>query len=189
MKFILLHGTLGNPEGNWFPWLAHKLEEKGNSVTRPQLPTPAGQNPDNWVKTIQSITNQVGGPDEETVFVAHSMSCLAVCLYLQFIPSPIHACYFVAGFAKHLPNTPDPYPQLNDPFIDTPIDWAKVRENSKKFVCFGSDNDSYVPFETAKNFSDQLSGEFIIVPGAGHFSESSGYTTFPKLLEKIEEKV
>jgi predicted alpha/beta hydrolase family esterase len=37
-RAIILHGTLGSPEGNWFRWLEQKLKEAGLGVWLPQLP-------------------------------------------------------------------------------------------------------------------------------------------------------
>src|SRR4051812_47230848 len=37
-RALLIHGTDGNPNGNWFPWLKQKLEEKGYEVWVPLLP-------------------------------------------------------------------------------------------------------------------------------------------------------
>ncbi len=34
---IILHGTLGSPDGNWFQWLKEQLEEKGFMVWLPPL--------------------------------------------------------------------------------------------------------------------------------------------------------
>ena len=77
MKFVILHGTLGSPEGNWFPWLASELEKLSHETVRPRLPTPEGQSPENWEKIISEV-----GSDENTVFVAHSRSPHAICQYL-----------------------------------------------------------------------------------------------------------
>jgi uncharacterized protein len=35
---IILHGTLGSPEGNWFRWLETRLKEQGMQVWLPALP-------------------------------------------------------------------------------------------------------------------------------------------------------
>src|SRR3989344_8016787 len=113
MNFLILHGTLGSPDGNWFPWLASELEKLGHETLRPRLPTPEDQTPENWLKVISKV-----GSDKNTIFVAHSRSPLAVCQYLQALDHSVKACFFVSGFAKRLPDTEEPFPTLNNPFDD-----------------------------------------------------------------------
>lgn len=189
MKFIILHGTLGSPEINWFPWLKGQLESLGHKVVVPQLPTPEGQNPDNWVKVIKETVDSLGGPDEETVFVAHSMSPLAVCHYLASIDKKVRACFFVAGAAE-MHNPPEPYKSLNTPFFEKPLDWKKVKANCGSIICFGGDNDPYVSLPLAKKFSELCGAkEFIVISGGGHLNGEFGYTEFPLLLETIKKEL
>jgi predicted alpha/beta hydrolase family esterase len=185
MNFIILHGTLGNPDGNWFPWVSQQLEALGHQTIRPQLPTPEGQNLDSWINCIHTAVMQQGGPDKKTVFVAHSMAPLAVCHYLTTISGTVRSCFFVSGFAEHLPNTPEPYPSLNNPIIDRTIDWKHVRPHSEQFICFSGDNDPYVPPTVADNFADHLSAKLVSIPNGGHLNESAGYKQFPLLLDTI----
>ncbi|MBI4157363.1 serine hydrolase family protein [Candidatus Woesebacteria bacterium] len=189
MKFVILHGTLGSPEINWFPWVAGELEKLGHKTARPQLPTPEGQNPENWVRVIKEVIGSLGGPDDKTVIIAHNMSPLAACHYLASIDREIRASFFVSGFAKRL-NTPEPYPTLNNPFIDKKIDWSKVKTNCPDIICFAGDNDPYVPLGVAKSFSKICGAKkLIVVPGGGHLSETSGFKEFPLLLETIKTEL
>lgn len=189
MKFVILHGTMGSPEENWFPWLATELEKLGHIIARPQLPTPDGQTPENWVNEIKKTVDSMGGADEEIVFVAHSMSPLAVCMYLETINTKIRSCYFVCGFAERF-NWPDPFPKLNNPFVDTKLDWEKVTKNCDNIYCFEGDNDPYVTLDMAKNFAKLCNSKGLdIIPNGGHLSKSSGFVEFPLLLEKIENNI
>ena len=47
--YIILHGSFGSKDGNWFPWLKNELEKKNNSVELPQMPIGTGkQTYENW---------------------------------------------------------------------------------------------------------------------------------------------
>lgn len=189
MKFIILHGTLGSPNGNWFPWLANELKKMGHKVVRPQLPTPEGQNPENWINTIKRTVWSLGGPYEEIVIVAHSLSPLAVCQYLENTNIKIRACFFAAAFAE-IPNDEiEPYKSLNTPFIKKSVNWMKVGENCKKFYCFISDKDPYIPFEIEKDFAEKCNAKLTIIPGGGHLNEESGFKEFPLLLKEIKKEL
>lgn len=190
MKFVILHGTMGSPKINWFPWLKKEIEKLGHKVIAPQLPTPTEQTPDNWIRAISNAVELLGGPDNRTVIIAHSMSPLAVCLYLSTIDKNIRAAFFVAGFAERLPGVPEPYPTLNNPFVDRPLDWNKVKVNCPEIICFEGDNDPYVSLEIGKRFS-KLCGakEFVVIPNGGHLTEKYGYKKFPLLLEKIRNEL
>lgn len=186
MKFIILHGTMSSPDENWFPWIAHELEKLGDKTIRPQLPTPEGQTPESWVGEIKKSIESLGGPDNETVFIAHSMSPLAVCMYLETIDTKVKACYFVAGFAERF-NWPDPFPKLNNPFVDKKLDWEKITKNCDSIYCFEGDNDPYVTLDMANNFAKLCKAKSLdIIPNGGHLSKSSGYLEFPELLDKIK---
>ncbi|KKW06228.1 MAG: hypothetical protein UY40_C0001G0006 [candidate division CPR1 bacterium GW2011_GWC1_49_13] len=187
MKFVILHGTKATPEDNWFPWLAYELEKIDHQTIRPQLPTPEGQTPENWVRGIEEAVANVGGPDEETVFVAHSMSPLAVCLYLEKLNRKVRAAFFIAGFAKKVGK--DEIKKLNAPFVAINPNWSKVRANCPDIICFIGDDDPYVPMEIAQDFANKCGAEeLIIITNGGHLSATAGFTKFPQLLEKIKAK-
>lgn len=189
MKFIILHGTMGSPDGNWFPWLAKELDRLGQESIRPKLPTPEGQNPDNWSKIIKDTIDSNRKSNDEIVLVAHSMSPWACCYYLACSDIKVKYAFFVAPFAEQI-DSEEPYKSLIQPFVDGKINWDKVRENCKNIICFIGDNDPYVSLDVAKRFV-KLSGakQLIIVPNGGHLNEEFGYKTFPLLLENIRKKL
>lgn len=41
-NYIVLHGSFGSKDGNWFPWLREELENKNKEVAVPQMPVGVG---------------------------------------------------------------------------------------------------------------------------------------------------
>ena len=55
-NYIVLHGSFGSKDGNWFPWLREELENKNKEVAVPQMPVGVGnQNFDNWSKEFGKL--------------------------------------------------------------------------------------------------------------------------------------
>lgn len=189
MKFVILHGTGGSPSGNWLPWLSRELEKLGQKVVRPTLPTPEGQNVENWTRIIGEAVKEVGGPSEETVIVAHSMSPMAVCHYLVKYNVKIGAAFFVSGFTDYDLNI-EPYKTVNHRFFDRSFDWEKLKKNCPRIICFAGDNDPYLPQDVLKRFAKLCRAKkLIIVPNGGHLNEESGYKSFSLLLETIKKEL
>ncbi len=181
MNAIIIHGSFGSPEENWFPWLKAELEKVGVEVFVPAFPTPEGQNLENWLNVFEEFEGQV---NEETVFVGHSLGPVFVLNVLEKLDSPVKAAFFVAGFVGNLGNAE--FDEINATFADRMFDWEKIKENCGKFFVFYSDNDPYVSGEKAKELARNLGVEAELVQGAGHFNENSGYTKFELLLERIK---
>lgn len=183
-KVFLIHGTYGNPNENWLPWLKKELEKMGCAVFAPEFPTPEGQTLENWMGVFEEYLNLIGS---DTIVVGHSLGPAFILAVLEKIEEPIRAAFFIAPFIDSLDN-PD-FDKINRTFVDRKFDWDKIKKNCSKFVVFHSDNDSYVPLEKAEKIAENLGVDVIVVKRAGHFNEKAGYKKFELLLEKIKQEL
>ena len=60
-----------------------------------------------------------------------------------------------------------------------------IRNYCDDIICYYSDNDPYVTFDTEKEFADIVSNEQHIIENGGHLNSESGYTEFEELLKHI----
>ncbi len=167
-RVIIVHGWESYPEDCWFPWLKRELEKNGFEVLVPQLPDAANPKIENWVPYLAKI---VGEPDENTFLVGHSIGCQTILRYLETLPEnvKIGGAVFVAGFFKVILDTNEEE-ETAKPWLQTPIDFQKVRTHLSKSVAIFSDNDPFVPLDNADDFRDKLGSEIIIEKQKGHFS-------------------
>lgn len=177
-KYIIVHGSFGSSEGNWFPWLKKKLEDRNLEVIVPQFPVGVGnQNYENWSSVLDSLKI-----DSDTIIIAHSIGPIFVCKYLIEKKIKVKKLIFVCGFNNYLGIDPD-FDAVNKPmFIDNLEDIKNYCDN---IVCFYSDNDPYVEFSVEKDFSDKISNNSYIIKNGGHINSESGYTSFEEILKEI----
>jgi len=177
-NYIILHGSFGSCEGNWFPWLKEKLEEKNLKVEVPQMPVGVGnQNYENWSSEFSKLDI-----NENTIIIAHSIAPVFVCKYLINNKIKVKKLIFVCGFNNYL-GINEEFDTVNKPmFIDNLSD---VKEYCNDIVCYYSDNDPYVKFEVEKDFADTISNRQYVVEGAGHINSESGYTKFEDILKEV----
>jgi len=113
-NYIIIHGSFGSPNGNWFPWLKQYLELKGNDVIVPQMPVGVGkQNFENWSQVLNELEI-----NENTTIIAHSIAPIFVCKYLIEKKYKVKKLIFVCGFNNYL-GIDSEFDSVNKPmFID-----------------------------------------------------------------------
>jgi uncharacterized protein len=181
-KAVIIHGTKGSPDGNWFKWLAAELESRGFRTIVPRFPTPEGQSLDSWLKRFASIAGEL---DENSLVIGHSVGAVFVLRLLERLAKPLRAAVLAAGFTGAL-GLPE-YDALNATFVEEPFNWEKIRANAKDILCLSGQGDPYVPFEQGKEIADKLQVRHVVIPKGGHLNAEFGLTSFPRLMQELEK--
>lgn len=182
MTFLILHGWTGTPQANWFPWLKQELENLGHRVLVPQFPNTDKPQLSEWLPLLNTILSKESTP---VVLIGHSLGGVLMLHYLQqqkLIP-PVPAAFFVASWGEddgHLE------PEIAN-FFFTPIDFSKIITQTKKIVCISSTSDPYINQKESKNLAKNLKAELIWIQNGGHLNTTAGFSTFPLLLDKINQ--
>ena len=177
-NFIIIHGSFGSKDGNWFPWLKSELEKLNKEVVVPQMPVGVGnQNFESWSNVLDRLNI-----NENTTIIAHSIAPIFVCKYLILNKIKVRKLIFVCGFNNYLGINSD-FDTVNKPmFINN---YEDIKNYCKDIVCYYSDNDPYVKFEAEKLFADTVSNKQYIIKNGGHINSESGYTEFEEILKEL----
>lgn len=146
----------------------------------PDLPEPARPKRFDWLHAIDQELNDVAS--SKLIIVAHSLSVASALDYIEQASTKVHGLLSVSGFCE------DYGAELNSYFMkEKDIQFSAVHKHlSNAHVLFG-DNDPYVPQETLISLSVWLDVQPEIIKEGGHLNTDSGFSTFPRLLEIIEE--
>ncbi len=182
-KVFIVHGWEAHPEDEWYPWLKKELEKKGFQVEVPQMPNTDEPEIGAWLSFLKK---KVGTPTTETFFVGHSIGCQTILRYLESLSSDakVGGVIFVAGWF-HLTNLETEAEETAKPWLETKIDFAKVKKHTKNFVAIFSDNDFWVPLDDAKIFEEKLNAKIITKHKMGHFRVKDGVGKFPEALNEL----
>ena len=177
-KAIILHGTSGDSQSNWLPWLKKQLEAKGWQVWTPNLPDADQPNMKKYLTYLHA--NLPFTIDENTTFIGHSSGSGAILGLLQSLPkdTKIKRAILVSAFHTDLG-----WDKLRDLF-NIPLDYDQIKTKAKQFIFIHSDNDPYVKLEEAQFLVTKLNGELRLIKNQGHFNLEASpiYKEFPKLL-------
>lgn len=183
-RFFIIHGWGGSPTNYWFPWLKNELEKKGFIVTNPSMPQPENPTIENWVGYLTEI---VGEADENTYFVGHSIGCQAILRYIEKIQKPIGGIVCVAGFLNSLNLDDGESEKIAKPWLETPMNYEKVKKNAEKIIAIFSDDDESVGLENKDLFEKFLAAKTIVEHNMGHFSGDAGIKELPSALDAVLE--
>lgn len=171
-KAVLVHGWDGGPDKHWFPWLGKKLSELGYGVFNVPMPNPSKPSRKTWVKHLQDHITV----DDNTVFVAHSIGCIAVLRYLEKISDTPRALIFVAPFTENEKK----YKTVKS-FFHGKLNWKQIKKCSKIYTLH-SDDDPFVSPWQRFVFKEEANAINVVQKDKGHFTGK----TLPKVLEIIK---
>ncbi|MGI8419301.1 MAG: RBBP9/YdeN family alpha/beta hydrolase [Candidatus Levyibacteriota bacterium] len=182
-KAFIFHGTGGYPEENWFPWLKASLAKQGCPVIIPRFLTPEGQSLATWNQAFDIYRSQL---DENTLLIGHSLGGLYLLRVLESMDKPVRAAIFIGA---SIGIRPIKFYEGDEKFSGFQFKWGKIKASAKSFRVFHSDNDPYVSLGNGQELAKHLGVDLTLVPHAGHFNASAGYTQFPQLLEEIKSLI
>lgn len=184
-KIIIVHGWDFNPKMNWYRWLKKELEKKGFEVIVPTMPNTSKPEINNWVSHLKKV---VGKLNMNTYFIGHSIGCQTILRFLEKedYQGKIGKLVFVAGWFN-LNNLEDKeIKEIAQPWINTPINFDRVKEKINKITVFLSSNEPYNYVEENKmTFEEKLKAKVIILKNKGHFTEDDGIKELPEVLNEI----
>jgi uncharacterized protein len=189
-RVLIIHGWDGFPDEGWFPWLKKELESKGFTVTVPAMPKPEVPEISSWVNTLNEIVGEI---DEQTFLVGHSIGCQTILRYLERLEKnkKVGGVVFVAGWTHLTPEvTPDEASiKVAKPWLETPLNWGKIKSHTNNVVAIFSDNDPMVSLSEKDVFKDKLRANIIIENNKKHFSGDDGIHKLSVVLDVLNEMV
>ncbi len=182
-RVFIIHRWEGYPEEGWYPWLKKELEKNGFEVFVPAMPNTNEPKIEEWVNFL---TNLVGEPDKNTYFIGHSIGCQTILRYLEKLNGKkVGGVIFVAGWFILSNLETEEEKIIAKPWLETSINFEKIKKTTNNFIAIFSDNDPYVPIEDKDIFKEKLGAEIIIENNKGHFSGEDGVTELPAALNSI----
>lgn len=183
-RVFIVHGWDGYPEEGWFPWLARELETKGFEVSTPFMPHSSEPKITEWVPFLKML---VGDVDRDTYFVGHSIGCQTILRLLEKEKKEVGGAIFVGGWfvLSEAVMKDKESAEIAKPWLETPIDFEKIRKVLPTSIAIFSHDDPLVPLDNAHPFAEELDSEIFIEHGMGHFSGDDGVIELPIVLESL----
>ncbi len=184
-RAFIIHRWDGNPKSDWYPWLKRELENKGFKVEVPTMPNTSEPKISDWVNHLRKV---IGKLDKETYFIGHSIGCQTIMRFLEKenYDGKIGKVIFVAGWFKLDNLESGEVETIANPWMNTPIDFNKVKQKLSKLRVFLSTNEPYgFVEENIKTFKEKLNAKVIIKKDRGHFTENDGVNELPEILAEI----
>ena len=181
-RVFIVHGWGGYPKEGWFPWLKKELIKKKFDAVVLEMPNTAKPKIKEWVNYL---SKQVGTCDANTFLVGHSIGCQTILRYLEKENKKCAGCVFVAPWLTLSNLETKVEINIAKPWIETEIDFKKLKKLKIKTVSIFSDNDAYVPLENIKLFEKKINSDIIVLKNKGHFSGEDKVKQIPEVLKEI----
>ncbi|MEK6878344.1 MAG: alpha/beta hydrolase [Nanoarchaeota archaeon] len=187
-RAFIIHGWGGNPNERWLVWLKRELEKRGFKVEVPAMPDTEHPRIEPWIGKIKEIVKNV---DEDCYFVGHSIGCQAIMRYLEQLEKgkKVGGVVFVAPWMEldeaTIEEEGEESVEIVKPWVETSINFEKVKSHFYKSISIFSVDDPYVPLKQKEIFYKKLNSKIIILENKGHFTEEDGIFELSEALSSV----
>lgn len=185
---VIVHGWDGGPNEPMLQWIKAELEKRGYEVSAPEMPDTANPVIEAWVGKLKEVIKE---PNEEILLVGHSIGCQALLRYIETLPAEtrVGELILIAPWMELDMNTikeeGEEVIEIARPWMETPIDFPKIKSIVSKTVAIFSDNDPYVPLSQKDLFEKELGAQIIIEHDKVHFNPGAGISELPSILNFV----
>jgi len=167
-KIIVVPRWSGRSSSDWYPWLSSALEGE-LAVEALDLPEPGAPTIEAWTAGVAAALGDDAATLESTLLVGHSVGARAALHALERLPAgrQIGGLLAVAGWWT----VDRPWPTIV-PWIEAPLDLARVRAATRRIEVLLSDNDPFTADDRANaaRWQAALGARVTVCAGALHFN-------------------
>jgi len=173
---VIIHGWDGSPEEPMLQWVKGEFEKRGYKTIVPAMPHPETPTIDDWVNKLKEVFPK----DGERVLVGYSVGCQAILRLIEVLDEgeKVEKLILIAPWMELDMNTireeGEEIIEIAKPWMETPIDFTKVKRMVGETLAIFSDNDPYVPLSQKDLFERELGAKVVIEHNKGHFDPYSG---------------
>ncbi len=203
MKFVIFHGSFGDPDENWIPELKDSLLALGQEVIVPRFPCDdwddvckAGpgthakhQNLNNWLKVFEDEVLPQINKDDKLCFVGHSIAPVFILHVVSKFNLQLDSAVFASPFLDDIGGDHWQFLVVNETFYVHNFDYDKLHKLIPTSYVLYSDNDPYVGQKFFLDFGKKMDSSMIMVKRAGHLSASVNLNEFPLILELCKSRL
>lgn len=185
-RLVIVPRWGGTPASDFYPWLRDQLlrehPRRFASVEVLDMPQPQAPVIRAWVDAVAHAIGGDGAAGARTVLMGHSVGFQAVLRALAERPEgrAVQAVLGVAGWFT----VDRPWPSLL-PWIETPLEEARVRRAARRLRVLISNNDPFTTDsrETERRLVERLGAEVEVLSGALHFNATEEPSVLRALLD------
>lgn len=175
-QVYIVHGYTANADKHWFPWLEQELEKCGVSCERLNMPDSANPSLDGWLNHLAQNVELT----DQTVFVGHSLGCIAILNFLAKNYAKIKGAVFVSGFYQPVANLPE---------LAAFTNYYAILPSVSSFPSYvvSALDDNIVNHQYSDALAQHLRADYIRLNQGGHFLDREGVTELPVVLELVKK--
>lgn len=181
ISIYIVHGIIATSQSNWYPWLERKVSEKGIFIKTLNMPNSDQPILHEW---MEYLNKELSSLNENTILIGHSLGCVAILNYLNSQKNlKIKAAIWVSGFIEKTPIS-----QVQE-FVDVQLNYQKINKQIQYQIAITAKDDDIIPYTYTKEMETKLDINTFVLETGKHFIDRDRYTTFPFLLDQIDNIV